>query len=213
MSKSHLNLLEDLLRKNGRFDGRPFSDTEIEQFLNYYNLVLKWNSRLHLTTLSDPKSFFERHLRESEFAETFLLPEITQVWDLGSGLGIPGIPLAILRKDLPVTLVESKRRKAIFLEEVAFSLNLTKLAVANLRIETLSTLPPRSCLAARAVEQMGSLIPAMIRIGSNCAQMLFFGSEKLEESILADFPDGFELKMISLPDSDHRFLVSLTCST
>lgn len=213
MSELNVNLLESLLREKGRFDGRPFSDIEIEQFLNYYQLVVKWNPRLHLTTLSDPRSFFERHLRESEFAETFLHPEITQVWDLGSGLGVPGIPLAILRKDLLVTLVESKRHKAIFLEEVAFTLKLTNLVAVNRRIEALEILPPQSCLAARAVEQMGNLVPVMIRIGSNCAQMLFFGSEKLEKNIRADLPGGFEFIMYPLPDSDHRFLVSLTCST
>ncbi len=213
MSKSNVNLLKALIRENGRFDGRPFSGLEIEQFLNYYQLVLKWNPRLHLTTLSDPKSFFERHLRESEFAETFLLPEITQVWDLGSGLGVPGIPLAILRKDLPVILVESKRHKAIFLEEVASTLKLTNLAVANHRIEMLEKLPPLSCLAARAVEQMGSLIPVMVRIGSNCAQMLFFGSAKLEESLRDGVYVGFEATRSPLPGSDHRILVSLTRST
>jgi 16S rRNA (guanine527-N7)-methyltransferase len=213
VSKSNVNLLETLLREKGRFDGRPFSDGQIDQFLNYYHLVVKWNPRLHLTTLSDPRSFFERHLRESEFAEKFLLPEISQVWDLGSGLGVPGVPLAIIRKDLLVTLVESKRHKAIFLEEVASSLNLTNLAIANIRIEAMETLPTSSCLAARAVEQMESLIPTMFRIGNDCAQMLFFGSEKLEVRLRTALSMRFEPKRHLLPGSSHRILISLIRST
>jgi 16S rRNA G527 N7-methylase RsmG len=78
VNESNVKLLEVLLREKGRFDGSSFAEIEIEQFLNYYQLVLKWNSRLHLTTLSDPKLFFERHLRESCLAESMLLPEVNQ---------------------------------------------------------------------------------------------------------------------------------------
>lgn len=213
MSQSRINLLEVLLRGKGQVDGRPFSETEIEQLLGYYQLVLKWNPRLHLTTLSEPGAFFARHLQESEFAESFLLPEITHVWDLGTGLGIPGIPLAILRKRLKVNLVESKRHKAIFLEEVAASLKLDNVSAINSRIESLGELPALSCLMARAVEQMSGLIPSMLKIGKNCSQMLFFGSHLLTEVIQKHLPADFDFRTITLPDSDHRFLINLKRST
>jgi 16S rRNA (guanine(527)-N(7))-methyltransferase RsmG len=213
VSKSKINLLEALLSGKVRFDVNSFSEVEIEQFLNYYQLVLKWNSRLHLTTLSDPESFFERHLRESDSAESMLLPEVNQAWDLGSGLGVPGIPLAILRKDLSVILVESRRRKAIFLEEVAASLNLQNLLVINSRIESLAELPAFSCLTARAIEQMSSLIPTMFRIGANCSQILFFGSDQLVRIIQENLPGGFDLNKSLLPETNRRFLISLIRST
>ena len=210
MSKDNLELL---LRKNGRLNGRPFSETELERFLQYYHLVLKWNPRLHLTTLTAPETFFDRHLRESEVVEAALLPEVAQVWDLGSGLGIPGIPLAVLRNDLPVTLVESKRHKAIFLEEVAATLNLKNLGVVNSRIESLELLPPFSCLTARAVEQMRALIPFMLELGENCVQILFLGSSRLIENVQTHLPSQFDLKPIPLPKSQDAFLISLTRST
>ncbi|HMV83439.1 MAG TPA: 16S rRNA (guanine(527)-N(7))-methyltransferase RsmG [Blastocatellia bacterium] len=212
MSKSKDNL-ETLLRKNGRYDGRPFSEEEIDRFLKYYHFVLKWNPRLHLTTLSAPEDFFERHLRESEFAETLLSPEVKMIWDLGSGLGVPGIPLAILRSELPVTLVESKRHKVIFLEEVAASLGLTNLAVVNSRIESLDALPPSICLTARAVEQMESLIPSMLKLAADCAQMIFFGSSRMALHIRERLPDRFDLEFLPLPKSENRFLINLTRST
>lgn len=205
--------LELLLRENGRLNGRPFSEIEVERFLQYHRLVLKWNSRLHLTTLTAPETFFDRHLRESEFAETALLPEVKQVWDLGSGLGIPGIPLAVLRNELTVTLVESKRHKAIFLEEVAATLDLTNLRVVNSRIESLERLPPFSCLTARAVEQMGTLIPSMLKLGEECIQMLLLGSDKLVQVIQPQLPQPFDIEFIPLPKSRNRFLICLTRST
>lgn len=202
-----------LLRQHGRLSGRSFSEEEIERLLKYYQLTLKWNSRLHLTTLSSPQDFFERHLRESEFADATLLPAVMQVWDLGSGLGIPGLPMAILRNELPVTLVESKRNKAIFLEEVAASLNLTNLSVVNSRIESLELLPPFSCLTARAVEHMSGLIPLMMKLGEDCAQLLFFGSIPLFQTIQRQAPANFTLTRLPLPKSENRFLISLTRST
>ncbi len=212
MNKSKDNL-ELLLRENGRLNGRPFSEIEIECFLQYYQLVMKWNPRLHLTTLTTPESFFDRHLRESEFVETALLPNVKQVWDLGSGLGIPGIPLAILRNELPMTLVESKRHKAIFLEEVAATLNLKNLRVVNSRIESLETLPPFSCLTARAVEQMGALIPSMLKLGEDSIQILLLGSGQLIQVVKQQLHQPFDLDSLSLPNSQDRFLIRLTRST
>jgi 16S rRNA (guanine527-N7)-methyltransferase len=213
VSERSIKSLEAVLRERRRLDNRPFSELEIEQLSLYYQLVLKWNPRLHLTTLSDPASFFHRHLRESELAESFLSPEVTQIWDLGTGLGVPGIPLAILRKDLLVNLVESKLHKAFFLEEVAASIRLTNLSVINARIESLNELPPFSCLVARAVEQMSDLVPLMIEFGRSGSQMLFFGSDQLMEVIRKNLPAGFDSKDYSMPDADRRFLVSLTRST
>lgn len=213
MSKSNVNLLETLLREKGRLDGRPFSDLEIEQFLKYYQIVLQWNPRLHLTTLSEPESFFERHIRESEFAETLISPAVSEIWDLGSGLGVPGVPLAILRKDLSVNLVESGRRKAIFLEEATAFIGLNNVAVLNSRIEKLKLLPPSSGLTARAVEQMEELIPEMLKIGVNCSQILFFGSGELAKTIQEEVAENFSAAIHPLPDSDRRFLIGLTRST
>lgn len=205
--------LELLLRENGRLNGRPFSEIEVERFLQYYQLVLKWNPRLHLTTLTAPETFFDRHLRESEFAESALLPEVKQVWDLGSGLGIPGLPLAVLRNDLTVTLVESKRHKAIFLEEVAATLELKNLRVVNSRIESLELPPPFSCLTARAVEEMGALIPSILKLGEGCIQLLLLGSGQLVQIVQEQLHQAFDLEALPLPKSQNRFLISLTRST
>src|SRR5215475_7308796 len=126
----------------------PESFTGAEAYLlsKYYELVLKWNKRLHLTTLTQPQDFIERHILESAFSESLILPSVNQVWDLGSGLGVPGMVIAILRPDLNVRLIEASRNKTLFLEEAAAHLNLKNIKVVESRFEDVKVVPEESCL-------------------------------------------------------------------
>src|SRR5882762_9810000 len=124
MNFANISQLNRILKDFQVFCGRKLSDLEVDRFLHFYYLVLKWNNRLHLTTITQPLPFAQRHLCESVFAEDYLLPTIQKVWDIGSGVGIPGIPFSIIRPDLIITLVEANKKKAIFLKEVITSLQL-----------------------------------------------------------------------------------------
>src|SRR5262249_44645633 len=115
--QSEANQFDLFLRQNDKPNGEKFSEAEIESLSLYHRLVLKWNPRLHLTTITKPKEFFERHIFESVLAEERVLPSINRVWDIGSGAGIPGLIIAICRPTLPISLVESSRNKALFLED------------------------------------------------------------------------------------------------
>src|SRR6185369_4459750 len=102
------------------------SEHEKDLLERYYKLVLKWNDRLHLTTITAPDAFVRRHLDEAIFVEKRILPIVDEFWDIGSGVGIPGIPVAVRRPDMEVRLVEANRRKALFLEEVVAELQLAR---------------------------------------------------------------------------------------
>lgn len=202
-----------LLREKGGIDGKPFSDLEVHQFLLYYELVLKWNSRLHLTTITEPRQFFQRHIWEACFAESLLLPQIARVWDLGSGLGVPGIPVAILRPGISVNLVEAKLNKAMFLEEVANALSFPNLRVSQVRIESLKEALTFDCLMARAVENMEKMIPIMIRIGQSCSQLLLLGSDSIGEAIKSHLPPNASLEIHHLPATSNQYIFNIRCST
>lgn len=208
MIQDQIRQFEDLLVKNSRSNAATFSDLERERLAKYYELVLKWNPRLHLTTLTDASSFFYRHIFESDFAETFVLPSVEQLWDLGTGLGIPGVPIAIFRPNLTVNLVESRRNKVIFLEEVVSSLSLTNVNVVQARIESLGELPENSCPIARAVEQMGGIVSEMISIGKNCRQLIVLGAEDLAGLLKSDLDSVFRLQSVPIPKSDRRFILN-----
>ncbi|MEP7273153.1 MAG: 16S rRNA (guanine(527)-N(7))-methyltransferase RsmG, partial [Acidobacteriota bacterium] len=124
---------------------------QLKKLVEYYEFVMKWNKRINLTTVTSVGEFAERHLGEAMFAAGCLSESIKEFWDIGSGLGIPGIPVAILRPDIQVHLVESNRKKSIFLEEAVDALSLSGVSVLNVRFETLGEFSAKACIAARAV--------------------------------------------------------------
>jgi 16S rRNA (guanine527-N7)-methyltransferase len=188
-------------------DRYPLLSKEVVgRFSRYYGLVLKWNPRLHLTTITEPHQFLARHVDEVLFASQFVLEGVTSIWDLGSGLGVPGIPLKILRPELEMVLVESSRKKAIFLEIVISEIGLVHSRVDCQRIEALSPLPAGSLLTARAVEQMERLVPQMIHLSRKSFQILLFCSRSLCQSL-----DGAVPRLI--PGSSDRYIADLKCST
>jgi|ERR1051326_7346809 16S rRNA (guanine(527)-N(7))-methyltransferase RsmG len=205
--------LQKILSDGGQFYGRRLSETDLQRFSIYFQLVLKWNNHLHLTTIVQPLAFAQYHIFESVFAESHLLPSIHKIWDFGSGLGIPGIPITILRPDLSIILVEANKKKTIFLKEVADALKLANLTILNQRFELMTEVESESCVTVRAIEQMNRLIPKILMIGKHGAQFLFFGSGETESIILRILPPNLKIQSFLIPSSQNRFLISLTRST
>jgi len=205
--------LQEILGESEQLFGRKLSATDIRRYSTYYQLVLKWNDQLHLTTLTHPLDFAHRHLFESIFAESHLLSGIRKIWDFGSGLGVPGIPIAILCPHLSVFLVEANKKKAIFLKEAIDDLQLINTAVLNQRFELIEGIEPQSCITVRAIEQMGRLMPKILAVGEQCAQFLLFGGGETEFLILKILPPNLRIQSYLIPFSQNRFLISLGRST
>jgi len=189
-----------------------FTEAEIDPLSKYYELVLKWNKRLHLTTLTQPQEFLEKHILESAFSESLILPSVNQIWDLGSGLGVPGIVISILRPDLDVRLIEAGRNKALFLNEAAAHLNLKNVVVIESRFEAIEGVPEESCLTVRAIEKMEKMIPEILRLGGEASQILIYGAKGLEEKIRALVHDK-KLESLLIPGSNQRYVMNIIRST
>lgn len=84
---------------------------------NHYQLLVRWNRVLNLTSVRSLEETVERHYCESLFLGVHLPPGSLRIVDIGSGAGFPGIPIAVLRPDCSVTLIEAHARKAVFLRE------------------------------------------------------------------------------------------------
>lgn len=84
---------------------------------NHYQFLVRWNRVLNLTSVRSLEETVERHYCESLFLGAHLPPGFLRIADIGSGAGFPGIPVAVLRPDCSVTLVEAHARKAVFLRE------------------------------------------------------------------------------------------------
>ena len=95
------------------------SDQQVSQLEAHYQLLVKWNRSLNLTTVTDLEEAVERHYCESLFLAAHLPAGALRIADIGSGAGFPGFPVAVFRPDCSVTLVESHQRKAVFLKEAS----------------------------------------------------------------------------------------------
>ena len=102
----------------------------------HFELMLRWNAKLNLTRITDRAEAWERHYKESIFLANKLPPGPLKIADVGSGAGFPGIPIAVVRPECQVTLIESHQRKAVFLREA--TRDLSNVRVLAIRAESVT---------------------------------------------------------------------------
>ena len=125
----------------------------VEQFEAYLALVVKWNARINLRSVRKPEEIVRRHFIESIFAAQHVPKNVKTLLDFGSGAGFPGIPIAICRPKLGVTLAESQGKKASFLREAVRTLGLRAEVWAG-RVEEMAPERVFDAVTLRAVDKM-----------------------------------------------------------
>src|SRR5579875_3508624 len=100
----------------------PVTPDEAVRLAGFLALLLRWNDRVNLTSLRNAEEMVQRHIADSVFCARDLPQGLKTLLDFGSGGGFPGIPIALLRTELSVTLAESQSRKSAFLREAVRSL-------------------------------------------------------------------------------------------
>lgn len=115
--------------------GIDLPETTQAQLLAFRDLLLKWNKTYNLTALRDPAQAISHHLLDS----LAILPHVGDgpLLDVGSGGGLPGIPLAITRPALSVSMVDTVQKKATFLQQAAIQLGLKNVTAYHARVEQL----------------------------------------------------------------------------
>ena len=173
----------------------------LNKLADYYELVQKHNEFLHLVAPSSPENFAVRHILESLFLQNFL-PKNARFADIGTGAGLPSVPCLVAREDLRGMLIESKLRKAKFLEEVVRECNLEKRAeIFNRQFEELAK-PDIDFVTCRALDRFTEKLPKILKWSRRCG-LIFFGGNNLGES-LEKYGVKFERKLI--PNSIQRFI-------
>ncbi|MDQ7842711.1 MAG: 16S rRNA (guanine(527)-N(7))-methyltransferase RsmG [Armatimonadota bacterium] len=104
--------------------GMTPSRRQLELFVAYLGLIARWRARARLTAIADPISAARLHIADSLLCLAAGIPEGAELVDVGSGAGLPGIPLVIAREDLRITLLEAEARRAAFLETAVDELGL-----------------------------------------------------------------------------------------
>ena len=119
--------------------GIILSEKQLEQFDQYFQLLIEWNEKINLTAITDPKEVAIKHMIDSlSCYDPKIIKSGFSIIDVGTGAGFPGIPLAIYNRSLKVTLFDSLKKRLTFLESVMDELQLTNCTTLHGRAEDLS---------------------------------------------------------------------------
>jgi len=128
---------KDLLIEGSTKLGIELSVEKIEKLLHYLELIIKWNKVHNLTAIDDPSEGVKKHLLDSLSILSFI--KKGRILDVGSGAGLPGIVIALMRDDVGVTSIDSVGKKCRFMEHARLDLNLINFNVVNDRVEIYNT--------------------------------------------------------------------------
>lgn len=174
-----------------------------DQFSAYLGLLLRWNARLSLTSIREPAQIIRRHFVECAFAAQHLPADIESLLDYGSGAGFPGIPFAICRPEIRVTLAEAQGKKASFLREVVRTVG-TGTAVYDGRVETMPQEQAFHAVSMRAVEKMALAIPIALRLAGR--YLVLLTTERLAPAYVEMTPELRWFDPLQLPNTDQMIL-------
>ena len=165
-----------------------------EPLLGYLALLARWNQAYNLTAIRDRREMLVKHLLDS-LAMHAHLDGIGSLADLGTGPGLPGIPLAIARPSLQVTLVESNGKKARFLREAVRQLKLGNVSVVESRIEAFDAPGRFDAITARAL----ATLPLILELGGHLLRpggRLLAMKGVLPEDEIAALPAGWRVAAV-----------------
>ena len=163
-----------------------------ERLGRYLGLLAKWNRTYNLTAVRDEAEMVAVHLLDSLAVVPFL-GAIGNLADVGSGAGLPGIPLALARPEMQVTLIESSQKKASFLQQAKIELGLINVSIHCGRVELATGLPPFDAVISRAFSDLAEfafLAGHLLTPGGRLLAMK--GIEPQDE--IARLPTGWRLR-------------------
>jgi 16S rRNA (guanine527-N7)-methyltransferase len=201
--------------------GITLSSEQIQRLSRYIDLLLEANQRMNLTRITDRAAAQVQHVGDALTLLPFLPRETHRLADVGSGGGVPGIPIAIARPDVTVVLIESTKKKAAFLEETAKQLELGNVTVSALRAEDAGAKgsPLRESfdvVAARAVATMDWLAEWCLPLARKAGKVLAMKGPRVNEEL----PEarraikllgggGPVVHAVDLPGAEHHVVVEI----
>jgi 16S rRNA (guanine527-N7)-methyltransferase len=163
------------------------ADPLAERLLAYLALLLQWNRAYNLTAIREPDEMIAKHLLDSLSIHSHVSGSLA---DIGTGPGLPGIPLALADPDLSVSLVETAGKKARFLREAVRHLGLARVRVFDSRAQDVPESGQHDCLAARAFGTLEEILAAGGHLLKSKGRLLAMKGRVPAEEIAA-LPNGF----------------------
>lgn len=193
--------LNELLAESGL---ETLDAAQAKSFEDYLSLLLRWNERVNLTAIRDEEGILKRHFVESIACAQALPANIHKLLDFGSGAGFPGLPIALCRPEIAVTLAESQGKKAAFLSEAVRVLGVDAKVYSG-RAETLGS--EFDCVTMRAVDKMEKAVQAAARLVRPSGWLALMTTEnELERLKLAAGAQFAWAGVVRLPGGEDRLL-------
>lgn len=136
--------------------GIALPENQKQQLVGYVELLHKWNKAYNLTSVRDPSEMLVRHILDSIVVEPHL--QGSRFIDVGTGPGLPGIPLAIVRPDSHFTLLDSLGKRVRFLRQVQHELHLENITPVQSRVEEFPAEPPFDGVISRAFASLTDMV-------------------------------------------------------
>ncbi|MDG1732415.1 MAG: 16S rRNA (guanine(527)-N(7))-methyltransferase RsmG [Thalassotalea sp.] len=201
-----LKELQVLVKKSGL----TLTDQQIEKLVGYVELLDKWNKAYNLTSVRDPREMLVKHILDSLMNGPHLKGE--SFIDVGTGPGLPGIPLAILYPEKNFVLLDSLGKRITFLRQVVFQLKLDNVTPVQSRVEKYLPEVPFDGVLSRAFASLEDMINWCKHLIDNNGR--FYALKGLyPEDELSALPTGIELvnsEVITVPELEgQRHLIEL----
>jgi 16S rRNA (guanine527-N7)-methyltransferase len=189
--KLHADLL-----KGARQLGLFLPEGAAERLLDYLALLEKWSRVHNLTAIRDPREILVMHIMDS----LAVAPHVAgpRIADIGSGAGLPGIPLAAALPDFRFTLLESRGKKAEFLRHAVATLGLANISVVQERVEAYRPPVKFDTLVARAFAPLPELVAACRHLLASGGRLVALKGRQAREELRAFDTGEFEIEVIPL---------------
>ncbi|UCE76542.1 MAG: 16S rRNA (guanine(527)-N(7))-methyltransferase RsmG [Gammaproteobacteria bacterium] len=178
-----------------------------ERLAALVELLVKWNRVYNLTAVREPHAMVVRHILDS----LAVLPFLTggRLLDVGTGAGLPGLPIAIVRPDLSLTLLDSNAKKLRFVRQAGTELDLSNLDIVQQRIEQYRPAQAFDMVISRAVASIGDIYRDTAQLVRPGGRFLFMKGIRPDQEIAAFAPPGqLHVEALKVPGLDaERHLV------
>lgn len=201
------NTLDNLLNSAGIV----ISDKQKHLLIQYVEMLNKWNKAYNLTSVRDPRQMLVRHIMDSIVVEPYLQGQ--NFIDVGTGPGLPGVPLAIMRPESHFTLLDSLGKRIRFLRQVQHELKLENITPVQSRVEDFDAEPPFDGVISRAFASLQDMVEWCRHLPARPSGRFYALKGILPEDELSALPQGVELEQairLSVPElAGERHLVVL----
>ena len=198
--------LRQALLSGAKQMGLVLSETQSDKLLNYLELMVKWNKTYNLSAIRDPQLGVKKHLIDSLSILSYI--DSNPLLDVGAGAGLPGIVLAIMKPDLPVSVLDSVGKKCRFMQFVKTQLQLDNLSVINERVENFK---PAMCfgqITSRAFAEVDKTLKLTQHLLCDNGRYLLMKGVHFSQEVIQGV--SMTPHQINVPGvSDDRFLLEI----